>query len=102
MDRANRNIYELVTQRDSIMQMGDTAARRVALELLLGPVNGIPLAAQRLYAGRDDARNAIVSLSDRQGNVRMRMRVDSLGRASLDFLDGAGRITFSLPDSARR
>lgn len=100
-DRADRNIYDLVMQRDSIMAMADTAARRVALERLLGPVNGVPLAANRLYAGRDVGRNAVVNLYDPLGRLRLRLRVDSLGRSSLDFLDETGRVTFSVPDSVR-
>jgi len=101
-DRADRNIYDLVTQRDSINAILDTAARRVALEKLMAPVNGVPLAATRLYAGRDVAKNAVVNLFDPLGRVRLRMRVDSSGRASLDFLDDNGRVTFSVPDSVRR
>jgi hypothetical protein len=101
-DRADRNIYDLVLQRDSINAMRDTAARRVALEQLFAPVNGVPLAATRLYAGRDVAKNAVVNLFDPQGRMRLRLRVDSLGRASLDFLDTDGRVTFSVPDSIRR
>jgi hypothetical protein len=101
-DRADVNIYDFVMQRDSINRIADTAARRVAMEKLLAPRNGVPLAAQRLYVGRDNAKNAVVNLSDAQGRIRMRMRVDSLGRASLDWLDDRGRVTFSLPDSAAR
>ena len=102
-DRADRNIYDIVMQRDSIIKATpDTAARRVALARLMGPVNGVPLAATRLYAGRDVAKNAVVNLSDPLGRTRLRLRVDSLGRASVDFLDDAGRVTFSLPDSIRR
>lgn len=101
-DRADRNIYDIVMQRDSINAMPDTVARRGALEKLMGPVNGVPLAATRLYVGRDVAKNAVVNLFDPLGRVRLRMRVDSLGRASLDFLDDVGRVTFSLPDSLRR
>jgi hypothetical protein len=101
-DRADRNIYDLVMQRDSINRMTDTAARRLALDKLMGPQNGVPLNATRLYVGRDVAKNAVVNLSDAQGRVRMRMRVDSLGGASLDFLDTNGRVTYSLPDSAKR
>lgn len=62
----------------------------------------MPLAATRLYAGRDVAKNAVVNLFDPQGRMRLRLRVDSLGRASLDFLDADGRVTFSVPDSMRR
>jgi hypothetical protein len=101
-DRADRNIYDLVMQRDSINAMPDTAARRVALQRLFAPVNGVPLAATRLYAGRDTEKNAVVNLFDPLGRIRLRLRVDSLGRASVDFLNDSGRVTFSLPDSARR
>jgi hypothetical protein len=102
MDRAERNIYDLVMQRDSIMAMPDTAARRTALTKLMGPVNGVPLAANRLYVGRDVAKSSVVNLFDPLGRLRLRLRVDSLGRPSMDFLDDAGRVTFSLPDSVRR
>src|SRR5687767_5413722 len=101
-DRADRNIYDLVMQRDSINAMPDTAARRVALERLMGPVNGVPLAATRLYVGRDVARNAIVNLMDPLGRIRVRLFVDSTGRGSLEFLDDNGRVTFSVPDSIKR
>lgn len=102
-DRADRNIYDLVMQRDSIINATpDTAARRAALARLMGPVNGVPLAATRLYLGRDVGKNAVVNLFDPMGRIRLRLRVDSLGRPSMDFLDDAGRVTFSLPDSIRR
>jgi hypothetical protein len=101
-DRADRNIYDIVMQRDSINAMPDTAARRAALQRLFAPVNGVPLAATRLYAGRDISKSAVVNLFDPLGRIRLRLQVDSLGRASLDFLNDSGRVTFSLPDSARR
>lgn len=99
---ADRNIYDVIMQRDSINAIPDTAARRVALARLMGPVNGVPLAATRLYAGRDVNKNAVVNLFDPQGRMRLRLRVDSLGRPGLDFLDEQGQVTFSLPDSVRR
>ena len=101
-DRADRNIYDLVMKRDSINAMTDTAARRVALTQLMGPVNGVPLAATRLYVGRDVSRNAIVNLMDPLGRIRVRLFVDSTGRGSLEFLDDNGRVTFSVPDSIKR
>ena len=102
MDRADLNIFDLVRQRDSINRIPDTAARQAALEKLSAPRNGTPLQAQRLYVGRDNAKSALVNLSDRMGRTRIRMSVDSLGRAGIDFLDETGRVTFSLPDSLRR
>jgi hypothetical protein len=101
-DRSDVNIYDFVMQRDSINAMPDTVARRVALQKLMAPRNGVPMAATRAFFGRDNAKNAVVNLADPQGAVRIRMRVDSLGRASLEFLDSSGKVTYSIADSVRR
>jgi hypothetical protein len=102
MDRAEQNIHDMVLRRDSINRMPNATARQAALAKLNAPQNGIPLAAQRVYVGRDNGKNALVNLSDRLGRTRLRMVVDSLGRARLDFLDENGRVTYSLPDSLRK
>jgi hypothetical protein len=47
--------------------------------------------------GRDPARNALVNLSDPNGKVRLRLVVDSLGRAGVEFLDDKGVVTSRLP-----
>jgi hypothetical protein len=101
-DRADVDIYDLVAERDSIMKMPEGPARTEALRKWGEPRNGQPLFAQRVYVGRDVSKSALVNLSDRAGKPRLRLVVDSLGRASLDFLDESGRVTYSLPDSARR
>ncbi len=49
------------------------------------------LAARRLFLGRDLARASVVTLSDPAGRPRLRLEVDSLGRASITFLDEAGQ-----------
>ena len=102
-DRAAANIYDLVLARDSIQaRFPAGAARDSALRVLMGPRNGVPMFAQRVFLGRDPAKNAIVNLSDPQGRARLRLVVDSTGRAHVDFLDADGRVTYALPDSARR
>src|SRR5215467_3457634 len=63
-DRANLDIHDFVMQRDSILQIADTAARRAAMAALQAPRNGSPLAAQRLFIGRAEDRSAIVNLRD--------------------------------------
>lgn len=96
-DRAETNIYDLVLARDSIMKMTDTVRRAAALRELMGPKNGVPLYAERVYVGRDRSKSAVVNLSDPQGRPRLRMMVDSLGVPSLEFLDERGVVTTRLP-----
>ena len=101
-DRADLDIFDFVKARDSIMAMKDSVARAAALESLQAPRNGVPLAAQRLFVGRDAAKSATVNLADRNGKSRLRLVVDSTGAARIEFLDPTGRVTYSLSDTAGR
>jgi hypothetical protein len=92
-DRADVNIYDLVQQRDSITKMTDTVARNAALQRLFGPRNGQPMFAQRGFFGRDLEKNAVLNLADREGKTRLRLVVDSLGNANIEFLDPKGAVT---------
>lgn len=98
LDRASVDIYDMVKERDSIQKVhaADTAALRAALTRWAAPRNGEPLAAQRMFVGRDRTRSALVSLSDPQGKVRLRLAVDSLGAARIEFLDADGKVTRTL------
>jgi hypothetical protein len=58
--------------------------------------NGLPIEAHRVFIGRDYLRSAIVRLSDPQGKTRLRILVDSLGSARIEFLDSQGRVVRSL------
>jgi hypothetical protein len=92
-DRADVSIYDVVQQRDSVMKMTDTAARTAALQRVMGPRNGQPMFAQRAFFGRDVERNAVVNLADAAGKTRLRLVVDSLGAARIEFLDASGAVT---------
>jgi hypothetical protein len=37
-------------------------------------------------------------LSDSSGNTRLRLRVDALGTARIEFLDEKGRVVRSIPE----
>jgi hypothetical protein len=97
-DRAPVDIYDMVQERDSLNKIADTTARKAALAKWAEPRNGQPLFAPRVYIGRDRARSAVINLSDPSGKTRLRMVVDSLGAASLQFLDAAGKVTSTLPE----
>ena len=97
-DRDSRDIYDLIMQRDSINKMTDSTARAAALQRLLGPRDGVPLAATRVFLGRDRSKAAILNLYDPNGKPRLRLKVDSLGGASLEFLDEQGTVTARMPE----
>jgi hypothetical protein len=97
-ERDERDIYDLIMQRDSINKMTDSTARTEALRRLMGSRNGVPLAAPRVYLGRDRSRAAVLNLFDPNGRPRLRLKVDSLGTASVEFLDEQGAVTARLPE----
>jgi hypothetical protein len=92
-DRAVFDIYDMVMQRDSILKIRDTVARNAAMARLVAPRNGVPLNAQRMFIGKDAAKSAVLNLSDPNGTPRLRLVVDSLGAARIEFLDAAGKVT---------
>ena len=97
-DRIDMDIYDLVAERDSITKAHPAgAARDAALAKWAQPRNGVPIAAPRVYVGRDVSKSAVINLSDRDGKPRIRLRVDSLGTSSLEFLDANGNVTSRLP-----
>ncbi|MBW8839009.1 MAG: hypothetical protein JF602_04000 [Gemmatimonadetes bacterium] len=98
-DRADVDIYDMVAERDSIMKANpEGPARTAALQKWAQPRNGVPLAAPRVYVGRDASKAAVLNLSDRNGKPRLRLTVDSLGAPSLEFLDATGNVTSRLPE----
>ena len=101
LDRADVNIFDVVAERDSIMKLPDGPAKTAALERWRAPRDGVPLAAQRVYVGRDVRRAAVLRLSDPSGRPRIQLMVDSLGAPSLEFLDDSGQVMQRLPSGER-
>jgi hypothetical protein len=96
-DRAAIDIKQMVDERDSIMKMRDTVARQAALTQWAQPRNGVPLNVQRLFIGRDQSKSAVLNLADPNGKPRLRLVVDSLGAARIEFLDATGNVTSTVP-----
>lgn len=92
-DRAVWDIYDQVMLRDSILAIKDSVARQAAMTRLTAPRNGVPLNAQRMFIGKDQTKSAVLNLSDPSGKPRLRLVVDSLGAARIEFLDAAGKVT---------
>jgi hypothetical protein len=92
-DRNEANIFDLVKQRDSLNKLPNTPERNAALKTLLEGTPDNPSAAKRLFIGRDAAKNATLNLRDKFGKSRLRLVVDSLGGARIEFLDDQGKVT---------
>jgi len=101
-DRVEANIYDVVLERDSINKIADSVTRSSALERLFAPRKGVPFAARRVFVGRDQAKSAIVNLSAPDGKPRLRLLVDSLGDARIEFVDASGKVTRTLPEPVRK
>jgi hypothetical protein len=99
-DRHNVNIFEWGARRDSLRQLPDSPAKTEALRQMMAGDPDDPRFAERVYVGRDTSKQAVVNLSDRRGRPRLRLVVDSLGAARIEFLDEAGRITHRIADPA--
>ncbi len=97
-DRADVPIMEVVAQMDSVNKLPDGPAKIEARAKLLGPRNGVPMYAERVYVGRNRAKAAVLNLSDPNGKPRIRLQVDSLGAPSLEFLDANGHVVSRLPN----
>lgn len=96
-DRAQIDIHQMVDEMNEINRIADTVARRAALQRWSAPRDGVPLNVQRLFIGRDYSKSAVLNLADRNGKPRLRLAVDSLGAARIEFLDESGRVTSALP-----
>jgi hypothetical protein len=53
--------------------------------------------AQRVFVGRTEKNEAVVSLADAKGKPRILLSVDAADAARLQFLDADGKVLFSLP-----
>lgn len=91
-DRADMPILTMLAKQDSLRAMPAGAARDSAMKAFVEN-GGHPLAARRLFAGREPDQSSVVSLSDVQGHPRLRLMVDSTGAASIQFLDPDGHVT---------
>lgn len=86
---------ELVAKLDAIKQLPDEAARNAALKAMRARGEFM---VNRLLAGRARDRSAFMSLSDAKGKTRIKISVAADGTPRIDFLDEAGKVTYSLPE----
>lgn len=96
---AGLNVWDRSTEVSiaRILDLGDarrsaTGAARDSVEQALRELASSGLGARRAFLGSRN-RTASLGLQDPQGRTRVRLSVDSLGVARLQFLDEAGNVT---------
>lgn len=86
-------LSDLVKEAYRAIESAPDAAARDSLQrhyrALIPPGD---IVSRRLFAGRDRARSAVVTLSDPEGRPRLSLAVDSTGTARILFLDDEGQV----------
>jgi hypothetical protein len=95
-ERSGPMVHARASQLDSINRLQDGPAKDSAKRALFAPINGVPQFAPRVFVGRRDNGNAALVLMDRQGRPRLRLVVDSLGSARMEFLNDSNRVVRSI------
>jgi hypothetical protein len=99
LDRPPQSYMEINARRDTIRQMAEGSAKEAAWKQWALWQGGAPFGAPRLFVGRDTQKAAVLDLKDQYGRSRLRLAVDSLGAARIEFLNDSGHVTLRVPDS---
>ncbi len=97
-DRPETPLSDIITKREEIAKMPDGAAKTEALKRL-DEQNFSPT---RVYVGKNAEKESEVTLFDASGKARIKMIVGADGTPKLDFLDASGKVTYSLPNDAKK
>jgi hypothetical protein len=97
-DRPEIPLTDIITKREELAKMPDGEAKTAALKKL-DEQNFSPT---RVYVGKNADKESEVTLFDGAGKARIKMLVSADGPPRLDFLDAAGKVTYSLPNDAKK
>jgi hypothetical protein len=97
-----RNVlHEWHDARDSLLQLPAVQRDSALQQLRQRFVRDGKFEIKRLFAG-EIGRDAVVRLNDTRGRTRIRLIVDSLDVARIEFLDARGAVIQRIPESAAR
>lgn len=95
-DRPDRSIMQVMKEVEAMQKLPE--AERKAL--MQQHQDTGEYFAERLFAGKTGAREAVLQLGDASGKPRIRLKVEPEGAASIEFLDEEGKVSHRLtPDS---
>src|SRR5688500_13109508 len=93
-DRPDTKLSELIEKLNAANKMTDRAERDKALAAIRASA---PPSPRRFFAGKNQHRAVLVSLSDAAGKPRLNLTVDATGDPRIEFLDEAGKVVARLP-----
>lgn len=94
----NLPTVELVAKMDAVKRLPNEAARNAAIKDMRERGEFM---VNRLSVGKGRDKTAFMSLSDAKGKTRIKISVAADGNPKIDFLDEAGKVTYSLPEGNR-
>lgn len=95
LDRSDESIQPAAESLMVVRAMPEGAAKQARMKQFRVMSEGLR-GTTRLFAGKQLDKSSMVSLSDRMGHPRLRLVVDSLGGARIEFLDEGGRVLRTL------
>jgi hypothetical protein len=95
-DRSEQPLSDLIKGLNAANAIREEPARDEAIKAVRAKA---PAGPRRVFVGKNTEKAAIVSLADAAGKPRLVMTVRADGAASIDFLDGDGRLLQRIPAS---
>jgi hypothetical protein len=89
-----QRLSELIEWLNAANALQDAEARTAAIQAARAKAQP---GHQRVFVGKDRGRASIVNLLDASGKPRLVLKVEADGAASIEFLDGDGKVTNRLP-----
>jgi hypothetical protein len=94
-DRPNSSLADLTTRYKEIEKIEDEKAKQAAIKELRDRGE---FGFERIMIGKLRNKSATISLSDTEGNPRIRISVDVEGHSKMEFVDESGEVTHTYPE----
>lgn len=96
--RPNHPSDMMQAKYEAAMKIPDETKRKAAIQAM---IDNNELATNRLFLGKPRDNSIMLVMSDIKGSPRIRMQVTPDGTPKLDFLDEAGKVIYTLPQTSK-
>lgn len=98
MSDQNMPLNDLIKKQKEISELPTKEAQDSAYQSLRD--QGL-LMTERLRLGKERDKSSIIKLKDAKGRVRLELKVEAAGAASISFLDESGKVVQRLPENSK-